>query len=87
MSPKFLPFAEVLSIPTDERPWYPIFAEASPWHTGGLSVLAAGSALTRRGGTASVLADVGAQHDCTSQRPSVLIRVQRPSAGPSSHVR
>ena len=77
MSPKFLSSTAVLGVPTVERPWYPIFAEASPWHTGGLSVLAAGSALTRRGGTASVLADVGAQHDRTSQQPSVLIRVQR----------
>ena len=60
MPPKFLPFTEVLGILTDKRPWYHVFSEASSWYTIGLSVVAAGSALTWRGGTASVAADVSA---------------------------
>ena len=61
MPPKFLPFTEVLGILTDKRPWYHVFSEASSWYTTiGLSVVAAGSALTWRGGTASVAADVSA---------------------------
>lgn len=78
MSPEILSFPAALGIPTVERPSYPIFLEASPWHTSGFRILAAGSALIWRGGTASVAAAVGPKHDRTSQRPSILIRVQLP---------